>query len=380
MNSNRLTILSLANNNFSGNISTSRRLLNQLAILQLRNNNFTGQLSLSMMNFTNPELEFLDLSKNKLSGKVPFWIGTHLTDLVVLSLRNNEFSGSIPPQICHLRYAQVLDLSHNYLTGRIPNCINNFTSLVDKETINDVHLWIMNSGVHGYRYANVGVQWKGVPSEYERTLEYLKLIDISSNRLVGEIPREFASLKALISLNLSRNNLTGDILPKIGEMETLENLDLSRNHLSGKIPSGLASLTFLSALDLSNNNFEGEIPKSTQLQSFDPTKYAGNEHLCGLPLPNKCGGEHSLPTANDDKDESNKDGDDNFPKFWLYVSAALGFGTGFWGFIGPIMLRRTWRHSYYKLLGNVADWIYIRTILQMTRLQRKFTANRSNLI
>jgi len=50
----------------------------------------------------------LDLSKNKLSGNIPNWIGK---DIKVLQLRSNEFSGGIPLQICQLSSLFVLDLS-----------------------------------------------------------------------------------------------------------------------------------------------------------------------------------------------------------------------------------------------------------------------------
>jgi EIX receptor 1/2 len=134
-------------------------------------------------------------------------------------------------------------------------------------------------------------------------LGLLKLIDLSSNRLVGRIPKEFSSLKELIALNLSGNNLTGNIIQAIGEMKLLEVLDLSRNQLSGEIPRSLAMLTLLSVLDLSVNNLTGRIPTSTQLQSFDASKYAGNEQLCGLPLPNKCGYVVSSPVSDDKEDD-----------------------------------------------------------------------------
>jgi Leucine-rich repeat (LRR) protein len=364
--------LNLANNNLSGNIPTSIGLLNELTILQLRDNNLIGQLPSSLMN--NTYLRLLDLSKNNLSGEVPIWIGTHLKRLIVLSLSGNEFSGSIPPQICHLENAQVLDFSKNNLTGSIPHCIHNITSLVETEISNgQLHFFYGNGDLDNInKFANAVVQWKGVAAEYKKTLELLKLIDLSSNRLIGNIPEDFASLKGLISLNLSSNNLTGHIIPKIGQMTNLESLDLSRNHLSGEIPSSLASLTFLSVLDLSNNSLQGGIPTSTQIQSFDPSKFAGNEQLCGLPLPNKCRGIDYVPAGRNDDNESYAVDDDKFPKLGLYVSVVLGFATGFWGFICPIMLRRTRRHSYYRMLSNITDWIYVRTILNMAKLQRKF--------
>ncbi|KAF7132774.1 hypothetical protein RHSIM_Rhsim09G0139300 [Rhododendron simsii] len=55
---------------------------------------------------------------------------------------------------------------------------------------------------------NVLVQWKGQEREYRNKLGLLKIIDLSSNKLSGEIPREIASLAELLSLNLSRNNIT----------------------------------------------------------------------------------------------------------------------------------------------------------------------------
>jgi Leucine-rich repeat (LRR) protein len=129
--------------------------------------------------------------------------------------------------------------------------------LWNKEKMKNIFLAAMNLSVIMNlitRIPNAHVRWKGKESLYGRTLELLKLIDFSSNRLVGEIPEEFASLKGLMSHNLSSNNLNGNIIRNIGQMNNLEVLDLSGNNLSGEIPAGLSSLTFLSVLDLSRNN------------------------------------------------------------------------------------------------------------------------------
>ncbi|KAL8512699.1 hypothetical protein ACS0TY_018989 [Phlomoides rotata] len=147
------------------------------------------------------------------------------------------------------------------------------------------------------------VQWKGRSTEYNRILGLLKFIDHSSNKLVGSIPESFSNLKGLISLNLSRNGLTGSIIPGIGEMETLETLDLSSNQLSGKIPTGLAQLNSLAVLHLENNNLSDEIPKSTQLQCFDASFYAGNDGLCGSPLL-LCVNTSIITDQGDDDDDS----------------------------------------------------------------------------
>ncbi|KAM7486942.1 hypothetical protein LguiA_002951 [Lonicera macranthoides] len=171
------------------------------------------------------------------------------------------------------------------------------------------------------------VQWKGKLLEYRSTLRLLKCINLSSNKLVGQIPQELASLAGLCSLNLSRNNLTGHIIQNISQMKNLEILDLSRNHLSGAIPIDLGSLNFLSVLDLSINNFSGKIPLSTQLQTFNASVYAGNDKLCGVPL-NECPEDESTlvcPFTDHGKGYTNEEDEDTFVTTGLYVSAVLGF-------------------------------------------------------
>ncbi|WMV36806.1 hypothetical protein MTR67_030191 [Solanum verrucosum] len=128
------------------------------------------------------------------------------------------------------------------------------------------------------------IQWKNQESEYKNGLLYLKIIDLSSNKLVGGIPKEIAEMRGLRSLNLSRNDLNGTFVEGIGQMKLLESLNLSRNQLSGMIPQDFANLTFLSVLDLSNNHLLGRIPSITQLQSFDRSSYSGNAQLYGPPL------------------------------------------------------------------------------------------------
>ncbi|XP_040368066.1 putative receptor like protein 25 isoform X1 [Rosa chinensis] len=98
----------------------------------------------------------------------------------------------------------------------------------------------------------------------------------------------------LISLNLSRNKLMGNLPEDFGNMKMLESLDLSRNQISGKIPTSFASLNFLSVLDLSHNNLSGRIPSGTQLQGFNASQYMGNLGLCGPPLTPSCPGDGTV--------------------------------------------------------------------------------------
>ncbi|KAL8095809.1 hypothetical protein AgCh_036976 [Apium graveolens] len=359
-----LVIFNLGNNNFSGKVPSSLGSLYQLQTLNLRHNSLGGELPLSMKNCS--KLNILDVGNNKFSGTIPAWVGTHLTSLIVLSLRSNKFHGSIPPEVCHLNSIQILDLSQNNISGKIPACISNFTALVQSRSSSGALVFNI-SAYEGYYYqggdyvGNALVQWKRHESEYRNTLGYLKSIDLSSNKLVGSIPGEFASLKELISLNLSRNSLTGSIMQKIGQLNMLESLDLSQNQLSGLIPKGFVGLNYLSVLDLSYNNLSGKIPSSTQLQSFDASNYAGNVELCGLPLPKKCPGDETDHQQNEDDNLKDDDEDDDNEKVvttGFYVSSVLGFAVGFWLVFGTLQMKPVWEHAYFKFLKNTKEGIY----------------------
>ena len=188
------------------------------------------------------------------------------------------------------------------------------------------------------------------------------------------------SIDGLRSLNLSRNHLVGPIPPNIGEMRNLGYLDLSSNHLSCTMPASMASLIFLSHLDVSYNNLSGEIPNSTNLlQSFDYSSFMGNPQLCGYPLSKICSRDELFEDShcsNEMGDEENqgiqKEGHDDFKIPSFYLSSGLGFITGFWGLWGSLILNRSWRHAYFRFLGNMTDKIYVTVVVGAAKLQRKF--------
>ena len=187
-----LVVLNLENNNFSGKIQDSIGSLEAIESLHLRNNKLTGELPLSLKNCT--KLRVIDLGRNKLCGNIPSWIGRSLPNLVVLNLRFNEFYGSIPMDMCQLKKIQILDLSNNNISGMIPRCFNNFTAMVQQGSLVITYNYTIPcfkplSRPSSYVDKQM-VQWKGRELEYEKTLGLLKSIDLSSNELSGEIPRE----------------------------------------------------------------------------------------------------------------------------------------------------------------------------------------------
>ena len=132
-------------------------------------------------------------------------------------------------------------------------------------------------------------------------------------------------------------------------MREIESIDLSGNRLYGEIPQSFTSLTFLGQLNLSNNKLIGSIPSSTQLQSFTASSFTGNE-LCGSPLKKCTTTVATIPTPRHENGEHEVD--------WFYVSMALGFVVGFWSLIGPLLINRRWRYTYCRFLDRLGDEFY----------------------
>ncbi|GLT45971.1 hypothetical protein SLA2020_197640 [Shorea laevis] len=205
--------------------------------------------------------------------------------------------------------------------------------------------------------------WKGMECDYEDgNLESLRIINLSSNKLTGEIPVKISSLSGLHQLNLSRNHLTGRIPSDIGQIRQLESLDLSQNQLSGQLPWSMSHLNFLNTLNLSYNNFSGRIPLSTQMQTFDASAFVGNPELCGLPLrptfleeekskskPTDCGG---------------KDNEEDGVEFWKSFELGMGARSNhlFCGSLA-VKLDHPWKHLLFNnmrvCLSNLKECLYL---------------------
>ncbi|XP_021764890.1 probable LRR receptor-like serine/threonine-protein kinase At1g12460 [Chenopodium quinoa] len=206
------------------------------------------------------------------------------------------------------------------------------------------------------------VMWKGKDQIFRNYLGQVKFIHMSNDMLEGGIPEGISSLIGLVSLDLSSNKLNGSITPKIGLLTALELLDLSSNNLSGAIPATFANLNFLGMLNLSYNHLSGRIPTGTLLQGFDASAYMGNPGLCGAPLAICPGDEppsNNTWNGNDDvaQQDVNDHNDDIFPG--LYISVVLGFIIGFWGVCGTLVIKRSWRHAFFRTLDYMRDRVYV---------------------
>ncbi|XP_028107352.1 receptor-like protein 18 [Camellia sinensis] len=180
--------------------------------------------------------EVLDLRRNKNNGILPYWLGT-LLELQVLVLRFNRFHGHTDTfktkSKLHFPKLRIIDISYNEFTGLLPaNYISRFEAMMN---VDEHELKLKYMGDMYYKDYVVMIL-KGHEIEYSRILRVISIIDLSSNKFIGEILKSIGRLNSLRGLNLSHNNLKGHIPTSLGNLSKLESLDLSSNQLVGEIP------------------------------------------------------------------------------------------------------------------------------------------------
>ncbi|KAJ1289117.1 hypothetical protein BS78_02G140500 [Paspalum vaginatum] len=265
-----LTYLSIAGNNFSGDVSAyDFGGCANLTVLDWSCNGLssTGGLPPSLANCR--RLETLDMSGNKLqAGPIPTFL-TGFSSLKRLALAGNEFSGQIPAELSQLCGRIVeLDLSGNRLVGGLPASFAKCRSLevldlggnqlsggfVDSVVSTMSSLRMLRLAFNNISEQNpLPVLAAGCP--------LLEVIDLASNELKGEIMEDLcSSLPSLRKLFLPNNYLNGTVPKSLGNCANLESIDLSFNWLVGQIPTEIMALPKLVDLVMWANGLSGEIP------------------------------------------------------------------------------------------------------------------------
>ncbi|XP_028958457.1 receptor-like protein EIX1 [Malus domestica] len=264
----QLKKLSLSGTRISSTIPTwFWNLTFQLDYLNLSHNQLYGEIQ----NIVAAPVSVVDLGSNQFTGALPIVP----TSLDRLDLSNSSFSGSVFHFFCGRRdepyQLSILHLENNHLTGKVPDCWMNWTSLgfLHLENNNLTGNVPMSMG-YLLNLQSLHLRNNHLYGELPHSLEnctMLSVVDLSGNGFVGSIPIWMGkSLSELQVLNLRSNEFEGDIPSEICYLKSLQILDLARNKLSGTIPRCFHNLSAMA--DLSESVWPTMFSQSDGIMEF----------------------------------------------------------------------------------------------------------------
>ncbi|KAF9666041.1 hypothetical protein SADUNF_Sadunf16G0187600 [Salix dunnii] len=216
--------------------------------------------------WANTKLEILSVAVNRLTGPIPSYLG-NITTLRYLNIQNNMFSGNVPLELGNLINLENITLSANNLTGELPPALANLTKLKE----------LLSSNNFIGRIPDFIQSWK-----------QLDKLEIQAGGFLGPIPSSISLLTGITELRIS--NLLGDgsEFPNIKPMEGMTYLDLSFNRLKGDLPTNYDSLASLEKMYVTRNMLSGPIP--TWIESRN-TRYEFDlsyNNFTEIPAPTNC--------------------------------------------------------------------------------------------
>ncbi|KAK3439550.1 hypothetical protein EUGRSUZ_C04419, partial [Eucalyptus grandis] len=314
-NMTSIRILNLADNEFTDSVASSPLTsLASLEFLSILGNHFNIPSSLGpLANHSRLKVLLLDDTKLTLDTKVATSIPRF--QLKVFSMSNSLSKGFKLPFLGYLNHQydlRIIDLSSNDIPGPFPTWLlenntklenlfmenNSFTTL-EVPSMTCLNLSVMDVSNNDMRGE--------LTTEFCANFPNLRHLNLSANRLEGNIPSELGTIKSLYSLDLSSNNFSGGLPSQLLDSNSsLDNLNVAYNKLQGKIVfsdhtmnlnplclrlghnmftgdlSFLSSFVNLELLDISNNSFIGKLPRlianTLDLAVLDLSK----NHLDGL--------------------------------------------------------------------------------------------------
>ncbi|GJU08772.1 concanavalin A-like lectin/glucanase [Tanacetum coccineum] len=208
--------------------------------------------------FTLPRLRELALEDNEF---------TNITKLLDLSY--NQLTGSIPSYFGDFKFLFYLDLSNNSLSGEIPKSLTRLQSLISRdialEDPSPDFPFFKNKNISSSRLTLQYNQIMRFPPQLDLSRNYLtgriwpefgnlkKLhaLDLRNYILSGTIPCSLSGMTSIEALDMSYNSLTGIIPSSFVRLSFLSKFSVAYNNLTGIITSGGQFWTF------PNSSFEG---------------------------------------------------------------------------------------------------------------------------
>ncbi|KAJ0010692.1 hypothetical protein Pint_33873 [Pistacia integerrima] len=269
----QLLILDLADNNFFGPIPASISSLSNLQTLTLRSNSFSGSVPDSITKLK--KLDALDVSHNSLSGYLPK--GSYLiSSLRRLDLSYNKLTGSLPKLPYNLLE---LALKNNSLSGVISKTPFDGLSQLEVVELSEnsftgtLKAWFfLLPSIQQVNLANNKLTGVEIAKPLNGSSD-LVAVDLGFNKIEGYLPENLADYPLLSSLTMRYNRLRGTIPMQYSQKKSLRRLFLDGNFLIGKPPTGFFSGDVEVSGSLGDNCLHG-CPGSSQLCNPSQKSYS----------------------------------------------------------------------------------------------------------
>ncbi|KAD2804580.1 hypothetical protein E3N88_37957 [Mikania micrantha] len=290
---------------------------------------------------TQKELDELDLSNADIFGPLPTWV-RHMPIIIFLDLSHNKITGPLMnlPSInkVYLGYVE-FHLQDNIIRGLIPKWLCKIKNLevldLSRNRLSgEIPKCLWNPPLKVMQLASNSLSG-AIPSFFGHVDGSLRWLQLNDNNLSGELPQESGPFVNLVMLDLGENNFSGNIPEWIGEnMTTLSALRLHKNNLTGRIPHSLCKCSYLQILDLAHNNLTGSIPRC-----FGELDYMKNSTF-------------KYNFVIDDYGDM------------------MQVLKGFWGIIGALVLKKQWSQKVFMFSEEAIDKIYVIVMVGVLRMKR----------
>ncbi|XP_027357421.1 receptor-like protein EIX2 [Abrus precatorius] len=248
-----------------------------LTILDLSSNMLTSSTLQLLSNYSH-NLQELYLSHNNIVLSSPLF--QNFPSLVILDLSYNNIASfafqGIFKSSSKLQslYFQKCSLTDESFLMSYASTMNSSSSLVTVDLSSNllksssVFYWLFNFTTN-LRSLSLydNLLENPILDEFGKAFNSLEDLDLSYNKIQGQIPSFFGNICTLQTLDLSYNKLSGEISSFIQNStwcnkHIFKVLDLDYNRVTGVIPKSIRLLSELNYLSLEGNSLEGDVTES----------------------------------------------------------------------------------------------------------------------